>query len=64
MKVRRSHDLFHMVGLMNLVPLQLGVLDVAFQGLNSISISVWLTATDALLVNVRLPVGAFARTGE
>src|SRR5712692_4222739 len=51
-----------MVGLMNfVVPLQLGVRDVAFPVLNSISF--WLTATGALLVNVSLVVGEFARTG-
>jgi cytochrome o ubiquinol oxidase subunit I len=51
-----------MVGLMNfVVPLQLGVRDVAFPVLNSISF--WLTAAGALLVNVSLVVGEFARTG-
>ena len=51
-----------MIGLMNLVvPLQLGVRDVAFPTLNSVSF--WLTATGALLVNVSLVVGEFARTG-
>jgi cytochrome o ubiquinol oxidase subunit I len=50
------------IGLMNLVvPLQLGVRDVAFPTLNSVSF--WLTATGALLVNVSLVVGEFARTG-
>src|SRR5260370_1252601 len=50
------------IGLMNLVvPLQLGVRDVAFPTLNSIGF--WLTATGALLVNVSLVVGEFARTG-
>ena len=50
------------VGLMNLVvPLQLGVRDVAFPTLNSVGF--WLTATGALLVNVSLVVGEFARTG-
>ena len=50
------------VGLMNFaVPLQLGVRDVAFPTLNSVSF--WLTATGALLVNVSLLVGEFARTG-
>jgi cytochrome o ubiquinol oxidase subunit I len=47
---------------MNLVvPLQLGVRDVAFPTLNSVGF--WLTATGALLVNVSLVVGEFARTG-
>jgi cytochrome o ubiquinol oxidase subunit 1 len=50
------------VGLMNfVVPLQLGVRDVAFPTLNSVSF--WLTAAGALLVNVSLVVGEFARTG-
>ena len=50
------------VGLMNLVvPLQLGVRDVAFPTL--IAVGFWLTATGALLVNVSLVVGEFARTG-
>ncbi|MBV8400298.1 MAG: cytochrome o ubiquinol oxidase subunit I [Acetobacteraceae bacterium] len=51
-----------MIGLMNIiVPLQLGVRDVAFPTLNSVSF--WLTATGALLVNVSLVVGEFAHTG-
>jgi cytochrome o ubiquinol oxidase subunit 1 len=50
------------VGLMNFaVPLQLGVRDVAFPTLNSVSF--WLTATGVLLVNLSLVVGEFARTG-
>ncbi len=50
------------VGLMNFVlPLQLGVRDVAFPVLNSVSF--WLTAAGVLLVNVSLGVGEFARTG-
>jgi cytochrome o ubiquinol oxidase subunit I len=50
------------IGLMNFVmPLQLGVRDVAFPTLNSVSL--WLTATGALLVNISLVVGEFARTG-
>ncbi|WP_315779820.1 MULTISPECIES: cytochrome o ubiquinol oxidase subunit I [unclassified Bradyrhizobium] len=50
------------IGLMNLVvPLQLGVRDVAFPTLNSVGF--WLTASGALLVNVSLVVGEFARTG-
>jgi cytochrome o ubiquinol oxidase subunit I len=50
------------IGLMNFaVPLQLGVRDVAFPVLNSVSF--WLTATGALLVNVSLVIGNFARTG-
>ena len=51
-----------MIGLMNFVmPLQLGARDVAFPTLNSVSF--WLTATGALLVNISLVVGEFARTG-
>ena len=50
------------IGLMNIVvPLQLGVRDVAFPTLNSVSF--WLTATGALLVNLSLVVGVFSRTG-
>src|SRR6202162_1311425 len=50
------------IGLMNLVvPLQLGVRDVSFPPLNSVGF--WLTATGALLVNISLVVGKFARTG-
>jgi cytochrome o ubiquinol oxidase subunit 1 len=51
-----------MVGLMNfVVPLQLGVRDVAFPTLNSVSF--WLTASGVLLVNMSLVVGEFAQTG-
>jgi len=51
-----------MIGLMNFaVPLQLGIRDVAFPTLNSVGF--WLTATGALLVNISLMVGEFARTG-
>src|ERR1700729_3044448 len=50
------------IGLMNfVVPLQLGVRDVAFPVLNSVGF--WLTAAGVLLVNVSLVVGEFARTG-
>jgi cytochrome o ubiquinol oxidase subunit 1 len=50
------------IGLMNFVmPLQLGARDVAFPTLNSVSF--WLTATGALLINMSLVVGEFARTG-
>ncbi len=50
------------VGLMNfVVPLQLGVRDVAFPTLNSVSF--WLTASGALLINLSLFIGNFARTG-
>jgi len=51
-----------MIGLMNFVaPLQLGIRDVAFPTLNSVSL--WLTASGVLLVNVSLVIGEFARTG-
>src|ERR1700749_621540 len=51
-----------MIGFMNfVVPLQLGGRDVAFPTLNSTSF--WLTATGALLVNISLVIGEFARTG-
>src|SRR5271154_5186333 len=50
------------IGLMNIVvPLQLGVRDVAFPTLNSVSF--WLTAVGVLLTNISLFVGEFARTG-
>jgi cytochrome o ubiquinol oxidase subunit 1 len=51
-----------MIGLMNFVlPLQLGIRDVAFPTLNSVSL--WLTASGVLLLNVSLVIGEFARTG-
>ena len=51
-----------MIGLMNyVVPLQLGVRDVAFPTLNSVGF--WLTATGALLINISLIVGEYAKTG-
>ena len=50
------------IGFMNfVVPLQLGVRDVAFPTLNNVSF--WLGASGALLVNVSLFIGEFARTG-
>jgi cytochrome o ubiquinol oxidase subunit 1 len=50
------------IGLMNFaVPLQLGIRDVAFPTMNSVSF--WLTAVGALLVTLSLVVGEFARTG-
>ncbi|MFL6600249.1 MAG: cytochrome o ubiquinol oxidase subunit I [Steroidobacteraceae bacterium] len=50
------------IGLMNFaVPLQLGVRDVAFPTLNSVSF--WLTAAGSFLVTLSLVVGEFARTG-
>jgi cytochrome o ubiquinol oxidase subunit 1 len=51
-----------LIGLMNIVlPLQLGVRDVAFPTLNSVSF--WLTATGALLINLSLLIGEFSKTG-
>jgi cytochrome o ubiquinol oxidase subunit 1 len=51
-----------LVGLLNIVvPLQIGARDVAFPFLNSFSF--WLTAAGAVLVNLSLGVGVFARTG-
>jgi cytochrome o ubiquinol oxidase subunit I len=48
------------IGLMNfVVPLQLGVRDVAFPVLNSVSL--WLTASGALLINLSLVIGVFSR---
>jgi cytochrome o ubiquinol oxidase subunit I len=50
------------IGLMNfVVPLQLGVRDMAFPTLNSVSLG--LTASGILLTNVSLAVGEFAKTG-
>src|SRR6266850_1639182 len=50
------------IGLMNyLLPLQLGVRDVAFPTLNSVSF--WLTASGVLLTNMSLVIGEFAKTG-
>lgn len=49
-------------GLLNyIIPLQIGARDVAFPFLNSLSF--WLLASSALLVNVSLVIGEFARTG-
>lgn len=51
-----------MFGLINLiVPLQIGARDVAFPYLNSMSF--WMTAAAAMLVNISLIVGDFAATG-
>ena len=50
------------IGLMNFVLLlQLGVRDVAFPTLNSVSF--WLTAVGVLLTNMSLFIGEFAKTG-
>ena len=51
-----------MVGFFNLVvPLQIGARDVAFPFLNSLSF--WMTAISAILINLSLVVGEFAQTG-
>ena len=51
-----------MIGLVNFaVPLQLGIRDVAFPTLNSVSF--WLTASGVALLNMSLVIGEFARTG-
>ncbi|WP_351122981.1 cytochrome o ubiquinol oxidase subunit I [Shewanella sp. T24-MNA-CIBAN-0130] len=51
-----------MIGLMNLVvPLQIGARDVAFPFLNNLSF--WLTASGAILINISLGLGEFAKTG-
>jgi cytochrome o ubiquinol oxidase subunit I len=50
------------IGLMNfVVPLQIGARDVAFPTLNSVSF--WLTACGALLINLSLGIGEFSRAG-
>jgi cytochrome o ubiquinol oxidase subunit 1 len=50
------------IGLMNfVVPLQLGVRDVAFPTFNSVSL--WLTASGVLLVNISLLIGEFSQAG-
>ena len=50
------------IGLMNFaVPLQLGIRDVAFPTMNSVSF--WLTASGVLLTNLSLAIGEFAKTG-
>ncbi|MFT6131771.1 MAG: cytochrome o ubiquinol oxidase subunit 1, partial [Shewanella sp.] len=51
-----------MIGLMNLVvPLQIGARDVAFPFLNNLSF--WLTTSGAILINISLGLGEFAKTG-
>lgn len=51
-----------MFGFLNLiVPLHIGARDVAFPFLNSVSL--WLTAASAMLINLSLVAGAFAATG-
>src|SRR4029078_4004470 len=50
------------IGFMNfVVPLQLGVRDVSSPPLNNVSF--WLSASGALLINMSLFIGEFARTG-
>lgn len=50
------------IGLINVVvPLQIGARDVAFPFLNSLSF--WLFVVGALLVNISLGLGEFAKTG-
>jgi cytochrome o ubiquinol oxidase subunit 1 len=50
------------IGVMNfVVPLQLGVRDMAFPTLNSVAM--WLTAAGILLTNVSLAVGEFSQAG-
>jgi cytochrome o ubiquinol oxidase subunit 1 len=50
------------IGMMNfVVPLQLGVRDMAFPTLNSVALG--LTASGILLTNISLAVGEFAKTG-
>ncbi|WP_343182962.1 cytochrome o ubiquinol oxidase subunit I [Buchnera aphidicola (Neophyllaphis podocarpi)] len=50
------------IGLMNFVlPLQIGARDVAFPFINNLSL--WLTISGALLINISLGVGEFAQTG-
>jgi cytochrome o ubiquinol oxidase subunit I len=51
-----------MVGLFNLiVPLQIGSRDLAFPFLNSLSF--WMTAISAILINISLVIGEFAQVG-
>ncbi|MGD8174571.1 cytochrome o ubiquinol oxidase subunit I [Marinimicrobium sp. ARAG 43.8] len=51
-----------MIGLMNIVlPLQIGARDVAFPFLNNLSF--WLSAGGAVLINISLALGEFAKTG-
>jgi len=51
-----------MIGLMNIVlPLQIGARDVAFPFVNNLSF--WFTASGAILINMSLIFGEFAKTG-
>src|SRR5689334_9616389 len=50
------------IGVMNfVVPLQLGVRDMAFPTLNSVAL--WLTASGILLTNISLAVGEYSQAG-
>ncbi|WWO96947.1 MAG: cytochrome o ubiquinol oxidase subunit I [Candidatus Dasytiphilus stammeri] len=50
------------IGIMNfIVPLQIGARDVAFPFLNNLSF--WMTVAGAMLVNISLGVGEFAKVG-
>lgn len=51
-----------LIGLINVaVPLQIGTRDVAFPVMNSISL--WLVIAAAILMNISLGIGEFAKTG-
>lgn len=51
-----------MFGLLNIaLPLQIGARDVAYPYLNSFSF--WMTFVGAMLINISLVIGSFARTG-
>ncbi|MEW5250704.1 cytochrome o ubiquinol oxidase subunit I [Microbulbifer discodermiae] len=51
-----------MIGLMNIaLPLQIGARDVAFPFMNNLSF--WLTTGGAVLINLSLGLGEFAKTG-
>ena len=51
-----------MIGLMNIaLPLQIGARDVAFPFMNNLSF--WLSVSGAVLINISLGVGEFAKTG-
>lgn len=51
-----------MIGLMNIVlPLQIGARDVAFPFMNNLSF--WFSVAGAILINISLGLGEFAKTG-
>src|SRR5258708_2468047 len=55
-------ELLFVIGMMNfVVPLQLGVRDMAFPTLNSVALG--LTASGILLTNISLAVGEFSKAG-